>query len=74
MLSDRLKPASGPLVNRGAEALIALLNGRRSEARQHLRLLTPSELASLGAAAAWLADEARSVRRAAAGLPEDPDV
>lgn len=72
-LSDRLKPASEPLVNRGAEALVALLNGRRADARRQLRLLTLSELASLEGAASWLADEARSVRRAAAGLPKDPD-
>lgn len=71
MAFDRLRPASAPLRNRGAEALIALLNGRRGEARQQLRLLCPSELASLEGAASWLADEARSVRRGAAGLPEE---
>ncbi len=70
MLSDRLKPPSGPLVNRGAEALVALMNGRRGDARQNLRLLTPSELASLEGAASWLADEARSVRRAGLEVPD----
>lgn len=67
MLSDRLRPPSVPLLNRGPEALVALSRGQRGEARRNLRLLTLSELASLEGAASWLADEARAVRRDAAG-------
>lgn len=51
-----------PLVNRGAEALAALLNYDEPRARENVRLLTFSELTYLTIAARELSALAKAVR------------
>lgn len=58
-----------PLVNRGAEALEALLNYDRVRARENVRLLTFSELLYLASAARELSTLATAVREETWPMP-----
>jgi hypothetical protein len=58
-----------PLVNRGAEALEALLNYDEARARENVRLLTFSELLYLAAAARDLSKLAEAVRHETWPMP-----